>query len=253
MSFHRCLIEDDLHAPSNEKVINNTSNVIPALTVVKYTGVDTTAIRPEVEPISSLADCVRGITREEIQPGQEGFIAGYSILSGIDTSQYIDEQKLYSDANGNLILSPTQIFVAQVLNVDAVNGAIFVRPETVENNTANQEVYNSGEAISANLVVYFDVNDNTVKAASASNNDHIKNIIGIATTSTNANGQPIVILRRGIVEDAAFNFPPGVALYLGENGVIQTSVDAGSNIVQVGRGVSNGVIDAQIQETVRIL
>jgi hypothetical protein len=135
VSWHAKLRELDLHGPARERVVNQSGVAIPALKVVKMVGYDTATSFPLVAPITSLLDCPRGITKGAIQNGEDDFISSYSIMSGIDTSSYSLEQKLYSDANGNLQTTQTTLFIAQVINVDATEGALFVKPEVVESAT----------------------------------------------------------------------------------------------------------------------
>lgn len=92
MGFHRDMTGGDLHAPSNERVENNTGNTIPALRCATFNSIG--IAYPEVT-IATTVDQVRGITQTNIPTGEQGYITTLGLLNNVNTSSWAPGTKLY--------------------------------------------------------------------------------------------------------------------------------------------------------------
>lgn len=130
MGFHRDLADRDLHAPSNEKVENNSAGTIVKFRAVKFNGFGTAFM--QIELGNGATDSIRGITQDNIL-NTAGFNTGYitalGILTDVDTSGFLVNDVLYAGAGGVLQTAVNGTAVALVLVSHATNGIIYVRVE----------------------------------------------------------------------------------------------------------------------------
>jgi hypothetical protein len=127
---HSLLRGRDLHAPTNEIVVNATGDILPVGKVVRLNGVN---IFPEVLVADPLVYNNFGIVAEEIKPGKTGLVTTLGFLFEIDTSDFEVDDVLYSDSLGNLTSLVNGSPVALVVKKDPMYGII--RVDTVGNLT----------------------------------------------------------------------------------------------------------------------
>src|SRR5271154_3191338 len=106
--FHNQLVGNDLHAPTNQQVENDTGTAINVLMAVTYNGIG--AVYPSIILADGATNRVRGITQTVIEPAGTGFITSLGFMFGnatapIDTSGWAEGTVLYADPTGNLITS----------------------------------------------------------------------------------------------------------------------------------------------------
>jgi hypothetical protein len=124
MGLHSDLRGQDLHSPSQELVENNSGGIITKLKVVTFTSMGTNY--PQIVPISSFTDIVRGVVNNNIANGGVGYITAFGLLNNVDTSLWVIGSILYSDITGNLTTVVTSLKIGTVLKQDATNGIIFI-------------------------------------------------------------------------------------------------------------------------------
>jgi len=124
MGFHSALLGNDLHAPTNTTVINNTGSTLTSLKVVKANGFSGSSL--QVTPLASVMDKPSGIIQSDILNTATGTMVGIGILSNVDTSPWTVGSLLFSDASGDLTLSDTGLFVGTVLIQNATTGSIYI-------------------------------------------------------------------------------------------------------------------------------
>jgi len=133
-NFHSNLTGLDLHEPSSFIVENNTGSTLTLLKVIKFDGFGTEF--PQVKPIESTTlDRPRGIIPEEILTGAVGQVTSFGFIFNVDTSTLTEGTKLYSDANGDLTTTPTELLVGEVIKQDASTGIIFTNPAGTKGDT----------------------------------------------------------------------------------------------------------------------
>jgi hypothetical protein len=126
MGFHKALAGKDLHAPTNERIENNTGSTIPRFKAVSFNGFGT--VFPQVTPGGT---SVRGITQTDILATATGYITTYGLMTDLDTSAFLANDLLYSDLLGSLGTAVNGSAVAQVLKVSATIGVVYVFPSGV--------------------------------------------------------------------------------------------------------------------------
>lgn len=124
MGFHKDLTGQDLHAPTNILVENNSGATITKLTCVKFNGQGT--LHPQIIAGNGAVDFIRGIVLNDILNGSSGFIIGIGLMPGIDTSSFLVGDSLYASVTGVLTKTVNGPPIAEVLVVDASNGIIYV-------------------------------------------------------------------------------------------------------------------------------
>lgn len=124
MAFHKQLVGEDLHSPSQEQVENNTGSAIAALKVVKYTGLGTNY--PEIGVITSTSDVAAGIVTASFATATSAYIQAFGRLNNIDTSSFTVGTQVFADASGDLTATNTGIPVGVVLVSNATTGVLFV-------------------------------------------------------------------------------------------------------------------------------
>ena len=123
MGFHRDMRGLSLHAPSNEKVENNSGSSIPKLKVVSLDGYGT--LYPQIILANPNNKINFGITNSEILDGTDGTVATVGFMLNVDTSPWLPDTSLYSDASGNLSTVPLGNPVAIVIKQDATCGVLY--------------------------------------------------------------------------------------------------------------------------------
>lgn len=124
MAFHKDLRGCDLHAPTNEKVENNSGVQIPKLQVVSLDGHGT--LFPQVVTADPNTLNNFGIALETINDGDAGVVTTLGFMLNVDTSPWLVNTILYSDASGNLTDTPLGSPVAIVVKQDVNTGVLYV-------------------------------------------------------------------------------------------------------------------------------
>lgn len=124
MSFHEDLRGLDLHAPSNERVENQTYQSIPKLKAVALAGMGDSY--PKVVPANPENYPNFAISAEEIAPGKSGIVTALGFMWSVDTSPWPATTILYSDDSGNLDTQPYGVPIAFVVRQDATCGVLYV-------------------------------------------------------------------------------------------------------------------------------
>jgi len=122
--FHRDLRGPALHAPTNEKIENNTGAIIQKLQVVSLDGHGT--LLPQVGLANPLVRNNFGIAMQEIKDGDKGYVTCVGFMVKVDTSAWPVGTQLYSDVNGNLVTTPLGNPVALVNKTDPSCGELYV-------------------------------------------------------------------------------------------------------------------------------
>jgi hypothetical protein len=153
--FHNQLVGNDLHAPTNQQVENDTGTAINVLMAVTYNGIGTSY--PSIVLANGAVDRVRGITQTIIDPsGGTGFITSLGFLIGnvaapIDTSSWSEGTILYASTAGVLQTTPNGPPVATVYLSDAVNGVMYVENSYVAGGGGTGNVI--GPSSSTNMAI----------------------------------------------------------------------------------------------------
>lgn len=124
MAFHRDMRGLALHAPSNEKIENNTGSNIPKLRVVALDGHGTAFPQVVLADPNTLTNF--GISTSEIIDGEIGVVTTVGFMLNVDTSPWPVNTFLYSDASGNLSVVALGNPVAVVNKQDASCGVLYV-------------------------------------------------------------------------------------------------------------------------------
>ena len=124
MAFHRDMRGLALHAPSNEKIENNSGSSIPKLKVVSLDGHG--VLYPQVILANPLVRFNFGITNAEILDGGNGTAATVGFMLNVDTSLWPPDTLLYSDVVGNLNTTILNNPVAIVIKQDSACGVLYV-------------------------------------------------------------------------------------------------------------------------------
>ena len=124
MGFHRDMRGLALHAPSNEKVENNSGSSIPKLKVVSLDGHG--VLYPQIVLADPNTKISFGITNSEILDGTDGTVATIGFMLNVNTSTWVPNTILYSDANGDLSTVPLGNPVAVVIKQDAACGVLYI-------------------------------------------------------------------------------------------------------------------------------
>jgi hypothetical protein len=122
--FHKDLAGQDLHAPSQQFVENDTGVDIPAMKAVTYNGIGTNW--PSIVLANGATSRVRGITQVDMPNGSAAYITCLGFLYNVNTSAWPEGTSLYADASGNLITTPTGSVVATVYIQNATTGLLYV-------------------------------------------------------------------------------------------------------------------------------
>ena len=122
--FHRDLKGPALHAPTNERVENNTGATIQKLQVVSLDGHGT--LYPQVILANPSVQSNFGIAMQEIVNGGNGYVTTVGFMVQVDTSSWPVNTLLYSDANANLTSVPNGNPVAIVVKQDDTCGSLYV-------------------------------------------------------------------------------------------------------------------------------
>jgi hypothetical protein len=130
--FHAQLNGQDLHAPTNTQVENDTGTTVPVLTAVTYNGIGTNF--PSVVLANGATDRVRGVTQTAIVAtagSNTGFITSLGFLIGTaaspaNTSAWTEGTALYAGAAGALQTTPNGAVVATVYKQDSQYGVLYV-------------------------------------------------------------------------------------------------------------------------------
>lgn len=124
MPFHKDLRGPALHAPTNEKVENNSGVTIQKLQVVSLDNYGTAF--PQVVLADPNTTPNFGIAMSEMVDGSVGYVTTLGFMLNIDTSAWAPGTILYSDANGNLNTTPLGSPVGLVVKQDNQCGAMYV-------------------------------------------------------------------------------------------------------------------------------
>jgi len=137
-------------------VRNNTASTITNGTVCMATGTIGASGRITVTTMDGTdvdnAMYLLGIATEDIPAGSDGYVTVFGKIRGIDTSDYIDGDILYTSTTvlgGLTKIAPTTGLkqpIAIVINA-ASNGVLFVRIETLDHNRANFENLTAATAV----------------------------------------------------------------------------------------------------------
>lgn len=122
--FHRDLKGPALHAPTNERVENNTGATIQKLQVVSLDGHG--ALYPQVILANPSARTNFGIAMQEILDGEDGYITTVGFMVQVNTSPWPVNTLLYSDVNANLTSVPYGNPAAIVVKQDDKCGCLYV-------------------------------------------------------------------------------------------------------------------------------
>ena len=124
MSYHKHLRGNDLHAPSQELVENNTGITLSKLKVVTLDGMGT--VFPQIKLNNASTDNPFGIINTDIITGKSGMITCLGFMYEVDTSPWATGTSLYSDALGNLTPVVSGNIMAIVTKQDAIYGILYV-------------------------------------------------------------------------------------------------------------------------------
>lgn len=124
MPFHRDLKGPALHAPTNERVENNSGVTIQKLQVVSLDGHGTAF--PQVVLANPNVQNNFGIAMQEITTGSNGYVTAVGFMVQVDTSSWAPNTLLYSDANGNLTSTALGNAAALVVKQDSTCGVLYV-------------------------------------------------------------------------------------------------------------------------------
>lgn len=124
MPFHRDLRGPALHAPTNEKIENNSGSTIQKLQVVSLDGHGTKY--PQVVLADPNVQNNFGISMQEMVDGVDGYVTTVGFMTGVNTSTWPANTLLYSDANGNLTTVALGNAAALVVKQDASCGVLYV-------------------------------------------------------------------------------------------------------------------------------
>lgn len=124
MGFHENLRGLDLHAPTNERVENNTGSTISKMKVVSLDGMGSTY--PQVVLANPNVRANFGIVTAEMSNGENELIAAIGFMWAVDTSAWPNGTILYSDINGDLSTTSLGSPVAQVVHQDINCGVLYV-------------------------------------------------------------------------------------------------------------------------------
>jgi len=103
--FHSRATGSDLHAPSNQTVLNKSGLFIPRGTVVKTIGVSSDGV-PEVMPVESLMDSPFGVTWDNILENNLGMICIIGIYP-LDTGTAVPGDQISFRTTGQLTVDNT--------------------------------------------------------------------------------------------------------------------------------------------------
>jgi len=108
-------------------VHNSTGAQIDALRVVEVAGDWAADGIPLVKYVDSISDTPIGVAVANIADGANGYLMqrGRMTITGLDTTLATVGDAVYSNASGNLTLTPTNMMIGQVLTL-ALNGVIYV-------------------------------------------------------------------------------------------------------------------------------
>jgi len=123
MSYHRNLVDKDLHAPSRETIVNATASTITKLKVVRVSGMGTF---PQIDIADPNLYQNFGVATDDILVGQVGKVCCLGFMFGLDTSAWPVGTTLFSDSNGDLSIVALGAPVATVIKQDAVTGVLYV-------------------------------------------------------------------------------------------------------------------------------
>lgn len=124
MPFHRDLKGPALHAPTNERVENNSGVTIQKLQVVSLDGHG--SLFPQVVLADPNTQSNFGIAMQEMVDGTNGYVTTLGFMVNVDTSAWTVNTILYSDANGNLTTTSLGSPVALVIKQDDSCGVMYV-------------------------------------------------------------------------------------------------------------------------------
>lgn len=125
MGRHADLAGADLHAPSFQKITNESGSSMPIFTVVKP--VSTVGNFTGADFADTNADPVLGITTSALLPAESGTVFSYGLFQNINTSAWLAGDVLYADAvTSVLTTSANGPKIALVVKSDAVNGILYV-------------------------------------------------------------------------------------------------------------------------------
>lgn len=125
--FHSRLRGIDLHAPSNQVVINGHTSYIPKNTVVKIKGVSQEGI-PIIEPVTSVADNPFGLTWDDILVGKTGLICIFGIFPYSNSG--VSGDNIYFTNQGNISLVKTNSpIIGKILSDSFLHINMFVSVE----------------------------------------------------------------------------------------------------------------------------
>lgn len=124
MPFHRDLKGPALHAPTNERIENNSGVTIQKLQVVSLDGHGTAF--PQVVLANPNIQNNFGIAMQELIDGSNGYVTTVGFMVQVDTSAWAPNTLLYSDASGNLTTTALGNAAALVVKQDAQCGVLYV-------------------------------------------------------------------------------------------------------------------------------
>lgn len=122
--FHRDLKGPALHAPTNERIENNSGSTIQKLQVVSLDGHGT--LYPQIILADPSIRSNFGIAMQEIVNGGNGYVTTVGFMVQVDTSSWPVNTLLYSDTSANLTSVPTGNPVAIVVKQDDKCGSLYV-------------------------------------------------------------------------------------------------------------------------------
>ena len=206
----------------NKALFNNDSgSQINQYRLVKVVDDDATSGIASIEYISSFDDKIAGFALANIADGADGdcLIRGRVAVTGFDCSGASKEDKVYSDASGNLTLVETDLEVGQVLDT-LTNGVVYINigagaggsglldgtdkrlgVARISSADTDTDIYSpaSGYAVGVKVVIF---NDNTSGVAKVDlyNRDGVKadEDTLLPSISIAAQSEPITVLLSGI-------------------------------------------------------
>jgi len=120
MAIHKNISGRGLHQPGQYQVINETLVTIPKGKVVQIVGLNNFL---SVEPVDNpTTNNILGVAADDIQPGEQGYVARMGLFGQFDTTAFPLNAVLYSDGSGDLSTSPLGPQIGRVMSVDAADG-----------------------------------------------------------------------------------------------------------------------------------
>lgn len=130
MAYHRSLRGRDLHAPSQELVVNNTGATISKLKGVVFDGMAGAPLPyPQIALAPLLSSPIAGITLDDVDNGKPTYICCLGFIYEVDTSMWAVNDRLYvTPGTGDLttVAIAGQIPIGMVIKSDALTGVLYI-------------------------------------------------------------------------------------------------------------------------------